>query len=383
MVLILQQLHQLKKKTLYIPKAKIAPSLQFIGNHDTPSKQTVTGVTTTKQDLLAGRYYALDETPAYSPARKYYESDGTEKHATYTPTATDKFYEAAGNNYNRITASITSPDYPAINSGYYSITEGTTTYAGNHVKTAAVKYTQAECNDYNSVYVTGYIASGSTLSTDQAAAVNGALGTEYVAEAVISETDANNYNATLPGARKVTDDKEPAVYGYEDLSSTTDLYTKSGDNYVYAGTAGTGTLWGSDKGEITYYTIASSAIAAASIGYTYPGDVYDVERNYFMVVPTDNVKRLITSLDKDVEKGLRTIRVKIEYYITTEDSKLAGGRVQTKNVIEKDVVFPSLANGKSYMLNLVLGLTSVKMDAEVDEWKVTNVNGYLPQNTDN
>jgi len=39
-------------------------------------------------------------------------------------------------------------------------------------------------------------------------------------------------------------------------------------------------------------------------------------------------------------------------------------------VIEKDVVFPSLANGKSYNLNLILGLTSVKMEAEVDDWKV-------------
>jgi hypothetical protein len=73
--------------------------------------------------------------------------------------------------------------------------------------------------------------------------------------------------------------------------------------------------------------------------------------------------------------------VKIEYYVTTEDSKIDGGYTQTKNVIEKDVVFPSLANGKSYMLNLVLGLTSVKMDAEVDEWKVINVNADLPQNT--
>jgi hypothetical protein len=68
-------------------------------------------------------------------------------------------------------------------------------------------------------------------------------------------------------------------------------------------------------------------------------------------------------------------------YITTEDSKLSDGHAQTKNVIEKDVVFPSLANGKSYNLNLILGPTSVKMEAEVDDWKVINVNADLPQNT--
>jgi hypothetical protein len=60
---------------------------------------------------------------------------------------------------------------------------------------------------------------------------------------------------------------------------------------------------------------------------------------------------------------------------------LAGGRAQTKNVITKDVVFPSIANGKSYNLNLILGLTSVKMEAEVDDWKVINVQADLPQNT--
>jgi hypothetical protein len=102
-----------------------------------------------------------------------------------------------------------------------------------------------------------------------------------------------------------------------------------------------------------------------------------------MVVPTNNVANISTTIagtPADVE-ALRTVEVEIEYYITTEDSKLADLRAQTKNVIVKKVVFPSLANGKSYNLNLVLGLTSVKMEAEVDDWKVINVQGDLPQNT--
>jgi hypothetical protein len=100
-----------------------------------------------------------------------------------------------------------------------------------------------------------------------------------------------------------------------------------------------------------------------------------------MVVPTNNVSIIRTLADPADEVKLRTVRVKIEYYITTEDSKLGAGRAQTKNVIEKDVVFPSLANGKSYNPNLILGLTSVKMEAEVDDWKVINVQADLPQNT--
>ena len=79
--------------------------------------------------------------------------------------------------------------------------------------------------------------------------------------------------------------------------------------------------------------------------------------------------------------ALRTIKVQIEYYITTTDDKLAKGFAQTKNVVTKEVVLPSLANGKSYNLNLVLGLTSVKIEAEVDDWKVVNSQVDLPQNT--
>jgi hypothetical protein len=106
--------------------------------------------------------------------------------------------------------------------------------------------------------------------------------------------------------------------------------------------------------------------------------VYKRDANYFMVVPTNNFKKLNAALD---DEKLRTVRVQIWYYITTEDSELNAKRAQTKNVITKDVVFPSIANGKSYNLNLVLGLTSVKMEAEVDDWKVINVQGDLPQNT--
>jgi hypothetical protein len=114
----------------------------------------------------------------------------------------------------------------------------------------------------------------------------------------------------------------------------------------------------------------------------YPSNttLYKRDANYFMVVPTNNIQYL-HSLDADQEKAIRTIWVKIRYYITTEDSNLSAKRAQTENVIEKSVLLPSLANGKSYNLNLILGLTSVKIEAEVDDWKVVNVEANLPQNT--
>ena len=165
---------------------------------------------------------------------------------------------------------------------------------------------------------------------------------------------------------------EAIVAGNADSFAGQQSYTEATGTYTptAVGTApavGTYVICGTMQKPVVYYAA---------------GDYYKRDANYFMVVPINNVPNICTSLtDKKELEKLRTVTVQIEYYITTEDSKLAGGLAQTKNVITKDVVFPSIANGKSYNLNLVLGLTSVKMDAEVDEWRVINVNGDLPQNT--
>lgn len=427
-------------KTLTISGSTIAPDLLYAGNHTfgSYSAQPI-GVTTSKKDLLAGRYFKLDEIPAYSPARMYYTSTGTELHAKYTVTTANGYYTLASNNYTQKTGSIDSPNYPATLSDYYTIAEGSTTYVGNNPKTYytqaecnthnagltgavststvkedAVYYTKAECNEWNAENVANGINSGVALTADQASNYNTAMTASKSAGDTLTEDEAYNYNSTLTGARKTSDVKTPAVYyteseantyngglsgawststvkdyGYPDtgdgsLAPGTILYTKSGSDgsYVYTYVGDKNSVSWNSGNTTTYYTITPTQLAATNIDFAYTGDVYDVERNYFMVVPTNNVEELNkTTLTDENKKALRTIRVKIEYYVTTEDSKIDGGRTQTKNVIEKDVVFPSLANGKSYMLNLVLGLTSVKMDAEVDEWKVINVNADLPQNT--
>ena len=86
-------------------------------------------------------------------------------------------------------------------------------------KTPAVYYNQADCDTYNADptnNVTGYIASGATLTAEQVTAVKAALGTSYVAGAELMTKDANAYNATLSGARKTTDVKSAAVYYTQD-----------------------------------------------------------------------------------------------------------------------------------------------------------------------
>ena len=50
-----------------------------------------------------------------------------------------------------------------------------------------------------------------------------------------------------------------------------------------------------------------------------------------------------------------------------------------QNIIEKQVPI-AFESGKSYNLKLILGLTSVKVDAEVSNWEVGTVESNLPQN---
>ena len=166
------------------------------------------------------------------------------------------------------------------------------------------------------------------------------------------------------------------------LPSGTKFYTREGDGTTtpYTYTVATPT-W--ESGSINYYTVEGRKASCSDIPFVYAaGDFYEAERNYVYVIPTNNILAVNTSaLSDDEELALRTIEVQIEYYITTEDSKLATGRAQTKNVVTKKVVLPSLENGKTYNLNMVLGLTSVKIEAEVDDWKVINSQVDLPQNT--
>ena len=427
--------------TLNVANGTIAPDLRYAGDHTfgSYSAQSVSGVTTSKKDLINGRYYTLDAIPAYTPARMYYNADGTEKHATYTITSSDGYYtETSLGVYTQQQGATNSPNYPSTTTGYYTIAEGTTTFDGNNIKTAAVLYTAETAATYNAgltgaksagdvqtaatyydagsaaTYNAGLTgaksagddtpadydtkfgapAAGATLTAEEATAYNATLdgakhaGDELTAAVLYTAETAATYNAGLTGAKSAGDVQTAATYGYPDtgdgaLGTGTILYTRSGSDgsYVYTRIGTKSEIEWNEGNTNKYYTITPTALAATDIAYEYTGDVYDVERNYFMVVPTNNVKQLSDGLDDDQEKALRTVRVKIEYYVTTEDAKIDGGRTQTKNVIEKDVLFPSIANGKSYMLNLVLGLTSVKMEAEVDDWKVINVNADLPQNT--
>ena len=197
-------------------------------------------------------------------------------------------------------------------------------------------------------------------------------------------TLGNNINSpAFPGENTILATLEETWHGNSAPAPATDggygYYTYDGSKYTYVASPN----W---DGSTTYYAVKPVPVSVYTLGvdkFTYTGtNFYEAERNYLYVVPTNAALSANFGGVTD-DAALRTITVQIEYYITTEDDKLNAGFAETKNVITKQVVLPSLANGKSYMLNLILGLTSVKIEAEVDDWKVVNANADLPQNTAN
>lgn len=93
---------------------------------------------------------------------------------------------------------------------------------------------------------------------------------------------------------------------------------------------------------------------------------------YFMIIPTEG-------------NAKAKFKVTINYDVVTTDPALNGGKSAVNNVIWKEISVGDDINGftnnKAYKLKLILGLTSVKLEAEVADWEVdgsTNVN--LPKN---
>ena len=93
---------------------------------------------------------------------------------------------------------------------------------------------------------------------------------------------------------------------------------------------------------------------------------------YFMIIPTEG-------------NAKAKFKVTIDYDVVTTDAALNGGKSTVNNVIWKEIMVGDDTNGftnnKAYKLKLILGLTSVKLEAEVADWEVDgSINVDLPRN---
>ena len=127
-------------------------------------------------------------------------------------------------------------------------------------------------------------------------------------------------------------------------------------------------------------TNLNAALQGSTSALTQPGVLAGTETNviadnkYFMLIPTPGTAA--------------TFQVTIDYSVITTDANVAGGYVVTNNVITREVTLNSsevghtgFTNNKAYELKLILGMTSVKLDAEVADWQVEGSSDVdLPKN---
>ena len=173
----------------------------------------------------------------------------------------------------------------------------------------------------------------------------------------------------------------------EDVSSTQKLFSE-GRLDLKNLTAGT-SRWPVQGGSTTSWTIDATHELSSAIKWM--GTAKDT-KNELDFEGVDNKERNAIAKDGWKNNGPAyfmlipshadtDLKVTITYHVFTADSKLVGGYAVTKNVIDQTITIPTLTNNKAYNLKLILGLTSVKLDAEVADWQVdgsTDVN--LPKN---
>ena len=197
------------------------------------------------------------------------------------------------------------------------------------------------------------------------------------------------FDQIAPGGKQDANTKvlveKVQVFGASDGTIKTDGWLNL--NNTAAGVA----LWedrtGGDYTSTALFTVEGAAInstikdgGAVAFGSQVAGvttsekNLFEDATNFFAVIPND---------PNDATETTDFI-IEITYYIQTKDDALeVSGSVdgtRVKNIVRVPVSV-WLQNNKSYNFRLVLGLTSVKLDAEVAEWELAgDVDANLPQN---
>ena len=185
-------------------------------------------------------------------------------------------------------------------------------------------------------------------------------------------TDPNNLSITYPTATVWENIYRLADTNIKKIASTTDMNTYSSFKaYRLNGLTFVPTGQNPQINDFVFVNGSGENVAPVKVDAPVQNStLYTAVPNYFMIIPTNS----------DVAAD-KTLTVKITYYVSTTDASLANGIVYTKNEVEKAIVLPHLKNGVAYNLKLILGLTSVKLEAEVADWVTNEAVINLPQNT--
>lgn len=63
------------------------------------------------------------------------------------------------------------------------------------------------------------------------------------------------------------------------------------------------------------------------------------------------------------------LTISLTYWVTTKDSKLAEGYFRIKNSAKKTISNMTLVAGKNYSINVIIGMSGVQFDSNVDNWE--------------
>lgn len=257
--------------------------------------------------------------------------------------------------YHKYSTEVDAPAYSPTTPYFANWTANATpTYApySAWAKTANTKYF------YKTTMNTEQVA-----YTDITSTINVTYPEATVWTNIVSTPDANVKEVVSTGASATQIDLAAAAV----VANVPKTYRKVGDTYVPTG----------QMAEVGDYIFDGTISDVAAPTLTAGTKKYLAVPNYFMVIPTN----WDTTEGEAYQKALKTIKVKIKYWVSTKDTNLKDGIVYTKNEVEKEITLPHLKNGSAYNIKMILGMTSVKLEAEVADWTTTGAEINLPQNT--
>ncbi len=199
---------------------------------------------------------------------------------------------------------------------------------------------------------------GLQVKLDVDALDGGALGDENTRVTIQSITITND----LDGDGNISGDDEKTIPNGGSLNLATGVWTANTGDAAYTliknviGRTGDTNTNATLKTALQYSPISDTDFDATHTGVTVDAqNVYETEANPIVLIPGTQP----------------TFAIKIVYNVTTKDAALAGGFSDVQNTITKKITFTQpVEMNKMYNFLLRLGLTSVKVEADVIPWDV-------------
>lgn len=259
------------------------------------------------------------------------------------------------------------------------------TYVGSAWTYAPVKYWPNEATDYVSFFAYAPYREGFSVPTSGDPVISFAVGTDvtnhidlvaaenshidcqkqavndvikftfkhalsrvgFKVEAVIDEVNDQENGATPDTDNQDNVIADKTTISVQEVELIGDFYTTGKLNL-------NGAVWTPDEaGKTGSYTLKAEDFTTIANAVTIDPEVLNKDTEYMMLIPTKTI----------------AVQVRVKYTFTTVDDKLSGGASVVENNITSDEFPFTFDQGKAYTFVLHLGLTSVKLDAEVATWE--------------